>query len=102
MKWRSGHCLLIIRPEKYPLLHHATGNKGRYVQARLMNPDQSNRLSRKEHPPRPKPVVNPDDIEARRTRVTSNANGKRSRLPNELGRIRLLRGYELFNGTEHD
>ena len=97
----SGHRLLIIRPDKYSLLHHATGNKGWYVQAGLMNTDQSNRLSRKEHPPRPKPVVNPDDIEARRLRVTSNANGKRSRLPHELSRIPLLRGNEFCNGAEH-
>ena len=85
--------------------HDATGNKRRYVQPRLMYADgsafSSSELSREVHPLRPKPVVNPDGIEARRLIILSDANCKRPRLRDELNRISQLCGNELCDSTVH-
>jgi murein tripeptide amidase MpaA len=62
----------------------------------------SSELPRKVHPLRPKPVVNPDYVEACRLIISSNANRQGSNLPQEFIGISVLRGNELCDSTEHD
>ncbi len=80
-------------------------NKRRHVQATFMSARgealSSGELPREVHPLRPKPVVNPDDVEARWLIILSNTNGKRPRLRDELNRISQLRGNEICDSTGH-
>jgi len=59
-----------------PAPHYANAEQRRHVQGGLMNADGSafsgSEFSRKVHPLRPKPVVNPDDVKARSLIFLSN------------------------------
>ncbi len=105
MKRRRNDGLVVLRPLKNSLGDHSMRNKRRHVQATFMSAHGealfSGELPREVHPLRPKPVVNPDDLEARWLIFLSNTNGKRPRLRDELNRISQLRGNEICDSTVH-